>query len=89
MALGVGGLAQLLAGMWEFAAGNTFGATGECGTLIYPLQLQTRWRNPPSISGLSGAWVFIDTAARFDFLVVGVFTEISPRLLSSAAVLKT
>ncbi|GJE89228.1 acetate uptake transporter family protein [Phanerochaete sordida] len=27
MGLGVGGLAQLLAGMWEFAAGNTFGAT--------------------------------------------------------------
>lgn len=29
MAMGVGGLCQLLAGMWEFAAGNTFGATGE------------------------------------------------------------
>ena len=29
MALFVGGLAQLLAGMWEFACGNTFGATGE------------------------------------------------------------
>ena len=28
MALFVGGLAQLLAGMWEFAAANTFGATG-------------------------------------------------------------
>jgi len=27
MALGCGGLAQLLAGMWEFACGNTFGAT--------------------------------------------------------------
>jgi len=27
MAVGVGGLCQLLAGMWEFAAGNTFGAT--------------------------------------------------------------
>ena len=27
MALGFGGLAQLLAGMWEFATGNTFGAT--------------------------------------------------------------
>lgn len=27
MALAVGGLAQLLAGMWEFASGNTFGAT--------------------------------------------------------------
>jgi succinate-acetate transporter protein len=30
MAFGVGGLTQLLAGMWEFGAGNTFGATGEC-----------------------------------------------------------
>jgi len=27
MAFGVGGLCQLLAGMWEFAAGNTFGST--------------------------------------------------------------
>ncbi|KAI0684166.1 GPR1/FUN34/yaaH family-domain-containing protein [Cytidiella melzeri] len=27
MAMGVGGLVQILAGMWEFAAGNTFGAT--------------------------------------------------------------
>ncbi|KAI0070006.1 hypothetical protein K474DRAFT_1687599 [Panus rudis PR-1116 ss-1] len=27
MALAVGGLAQFLAGMWEFACGNTFGAT--------------------------------------------------------------
>lgn len=27
MAFAVGGLTQLLAGMWEFAAGNTFGAT--------------------------------------------------------------
>jgi len=27
MAFGYGGLAQLLAGMWEFACGNTFGAT--------------------------------------------------------------
>jgi hypothetical protein len=27
MAYGYGGLVQLLAGMWEFAAGNTFGAT--------------------------------------------------------------
>ncbi|GAB1527912.1 glyoxylate pathway regulator [Rhizoctonia solani] len=28
MAMGVGGLCQLLAGMWEYATGNTFGATG-------------------------------------------------------------
>ncbi|KAG8732594.1 hypothetical protein FRC10_000817 [Ceratobasidium sp. 414] len=30
MALLVGGLCTLLAGMWEFAIGNTFGATGKC-----------------------------------------------------------
>lgn len=29
MAMFVGGLAQLLAGMWEVAVGNTFGATGQ------------------------------------------------------------
>ena len=29
MAIFYGGLAQLIAGMWEFACGNTFGATGE------------------------------------------------------------
>jgi succinate-acetate transporter protein len=31
MAIFVGGLTQLLAGMWEFAAGNTFGATAFSG----------------------------------------------------------
>jgi succinate-acetate transporter protein len=30
LAFGYGGLVQLLAGMWEFAAGNTFGATAFC-----------------------------------------------------------
>jgi succinate-acetate transporter protein len=29
MAIFCGGLVQLLAGMWEFAVGNTFGATGQ------------------------------------------------------------
>lgn len=33
MALFVGGLGQLLAGMWEFACGNSFGATGESRSL--------------------------------------------------------
>ena len=38
MAIFCGGLAQFLAGMWEFATGNTFGATGEpCSTdLLVP-----------------------------------------------------
>lgn len=30
MALFAGGLAQFLAGMWEFPRGNMFGATGAC-----------------------------------------------------------
>jgi succinate-acetate transporter protein len=34
MALFCGGLAQLLAGMWEFATGNTFGATGKFSRLL-------------------------------------------------------
>lgn len=29
MAIFYGGLCQFIAGMWEFASGNTFGATGE------------------------------------------------------------
>lgn len=35
MALFCGGLAQLLAGMWEFATGNTFGATGSLFCAIF------------------------------------------------------
>lgn len=36
MAIFTGGLAQLLAGMWEFPRGNQFGATGKflCSTFI-------------------------------------------------------
>jgi succinate-acetate transporter protein len=29
MAMAIGGLTQLLAGMWEFAEGNSLGATGK------------------------------------------------------------
>jgi hypothetical protein len=35
MALFVGGLAQLLAGMWDFPRGNVFGATGERMSLVF------------------------------------------------------
>ena len=38
MALFYGGISQMLAGMWEFATGNTFGATGEY-----------LWKNSPII----------------------------------------
>jgi succinate-acetate transporter protein len=46
MAVFCGGLAQLLAGMWEFPRGNTFGATGTvlqvltCFTLLLTLVLK-------------------------------------------------
>ena len=35
MAIFTGGLAQLLAGMWEFPKGNMFGATGESSFSSY------------------------------------------------------
>lgn len=61
MALGVGGLAQLLAGMWEFATGNTFGATGEY--LTSAKLLRRRGRNLLSIRGASGATPLLDRDA--------------------------
>ena len=47
MALFYGGLAQFLAGMWEFAAGNTFGATGEYWgkvSIIHSRLVSQGWR---------------------------------------------
>jgi succinate-acetate transporter protein len=37
MAIFCGGLAQLLAGMWEFPKGNAFGATGQLQLFSYSL----------------------------------------------------
>ena len=73
MALGVGGLAQLLAGMWEFASGNTFGATGELhlparSQLHFP-RIQTRaticrsGRSSPSQRGSAGVTPLLDAAS--------------------------
>jgi hypothetical protein len=45
MAVFAGGLAQLLAGMWEFPKGNTFGATGEPRSRIaHPLHFSIHGR---------------------------------------------
>lgn len=48
-ALFYGGLAQFVAGMWEFATGNTFGATGQ-------LRFPSASIIPPGgiVSGLTG-----------------------------------
>ena len=48
MALWYGGLAQLLAGMWEFATGNTFGATGESFS-HYHIQVMAVAANLPGL----------------------------------------
>ncbi|KAF5379915.1 hypothetical protein D9757_007231 [Collybiopsis confluens] len=48
MALFCGGLAQLLAGMWEFPKGNTFGATGKLPVLLGHCELQTISVSPSS-----------------------------------------
>ena len=53
MALFYGGLAQFLAGMWEFVTGNTFGATGEYRRKIshhHFLAIQGwRFHDPPDV----------------------------------------
>ena len=47
MAIFYGGLVQLLAGMWEFACGNTFGATGE----QFSLSLLDLWGKRGAVCG--------------------------------------
>ncbi|EGG09470.1 uncharacterized protein MELLADRAFT_104189 [Melampsora larici-populina 98AG31] len=63
LAMGYGGLVQLLAGMWEFAAGNTFGATAfssyggfwiSFGLIFWPQ------------SGILAAYAGADGAAQLD-----------------------
>ncbi|CAE6466233.1 unnamed protein product [Rhizoctonia solani] len=56
MAFGVGGLTQILAGMWEFAAGNTFGATGN----LFQLDVfQQHWAHVfiAAFSAYGGFWL--------------------------------
>jgi len=78
MALGVGGLCQLLAGMWEFAAGNTFGATAfssyggfwiSFGIIFWPSSgVLTAYTDPTELNNAVGfyliAW-FIFTLLMF------------------------
>jgi succinate-acetate transporter protein len=52
MALFYGGLAQLLAGMWEFATGNTFGATGEYWGIFFTIPFSTF-----RVGGVMATWL--------------------------------
>ena len=55
VALAYGGIAQLLAGMWEFRAGNTFGAVafGSYGAFWISVFVLFRIGPPPSHAGFS------------------------------------
>ncbi|KAL6305699.1 GPR1/FUN34/yaaH family-domain-containing protein [Sparassis latifolia] len=57
MTLWVGGLSQLLAGMWEFASANTFGATGQCPfplARVVPCSPPARASNCPPCRSVMG-----------------------------------
>jgi hypothetical protein len=68
LALFYGGLAQLLAGMWEFKAGNTFGATafGSYGAFWLAVGISLQWNLIP------------ETGNAFAFFLLGwtIFTGI-------------
>lgn len=55
LALAYGGLAQLLAGMWEFKAGNTFGATAFTSYGAFWLSFVVLFLPLPVVAKLPGA----------------------------------
>jgi succinate-acetate transporter protein len=83
LALFYGGLGQLLAGMWEFRAGNTFGATAfssyGCFWLAFGFTLWQKITFPPEALGwFLLAWGFITlllllSILKSNFALIGVF----------------
>jgi len=67
LALFYGGLGQMLAGMWEFRAGNTFGATAftSYGAFWLAVGVTLQWKLIPN-----------GTALGFFFLGWAIFTEL-------------
>jgi len=69
MAIFVGGLAQLLAGMWEFPRGNVFGATAftsygafwmSYATILIPSSgILTAYTNPDDLSNALGLYLIV------------------------------
>lgn len=82
MALGVGGLAQLLAGMWEFATGNTFGATAftsyggfwlSFASLYVPGSgILTAYSNPAELRSALGIYLITWFAFTFIMLIAAL-----------------
>lgn len=83
MALFVGGLCQLLAGMWEFAAGNTLGATGELNFRIRSRSFSA-FSEMSRLHSLARASVFTRDPAdpTFPLLDIAITLSLPPRILS-------
>ena len=59
MAIFCGGLAQLLAGMWEFPKGNTFGATGKLFDCMFTCYSGIALHHPRAFWGFPPRYMFI------------------------------
>ncbi|KAG9092958.1 hypothetical protein FRC06_011730 [Ceratobasidium sp. 370] len=85
MTMGVGGLCQLLAGMWEFATGNTFGATGKAlvsGSGILDAYAGSAGSQLPSALG-----IYLTTWAVVTFIMLMATFKSSVALVSTFFVL--
>jgi len=86
LAFAYGGLAQLLAGMWEFAAGNTFGATAfssygafwlSFGYLIAPWSgTSTAFANQSEFAHAVGLYLFCWMIVTFILLIASLRSSV-------------
>ncbi|KDN48370.1 hypothetical protein RSAG8_02962, partial [Rhizoctonia solani AG-8 WAC10335] len=93
MTMGVGGLCQLLAGMWEFATGNTFGATAfslyggfwfSFGLIYWPSSGILAAYEGEAASQLSSALgIYLVTWTVVTFLMLGTTFKSSIALIST------
>ncbi|KAF9044468.1 FUN34 transmembrane protein [Panaeolus papilionaceus] len=87
MAIFCGGLAQLLAGMWEFPKGNTFGASAftsygafwmSYATILIPSSgILTAFENPHELSGALGIFLITWFLVTFFLLVASLRKSIA------------
>ncbi|KDQ51393.1 hypothetical protein JAAARDRAFT_199219 [Jaapia argillacea MUCL 33604] len=102
VAVFVGGLAQLLAGMWEFAVGNTFGATAfssyggfwmSYATILIPGSgILAGYTDPQELHNALGLYLTAWTIVTFVFLIAcsrknGVFVFLFSTLIFAFACL--
>jgi succinate-acetate transporter protein len=88
MAIFCGGLAQLLAGMWEFPKGNTFGATAfssygafwlSYATILYPSSgaAAAYAQNPKELASALGIYLTTWTIVTFLFFIATLRKSVS------------